>query len=135
MQFVFILRRQGCSLFEFFLLQSLRNNSLEAGAASTKCEKIPFPVCGRGCLIKKAEEECFDQEVESLVDIPKETCDLQPMKTCKFVTKLIPSLKPQKECTQVPSEVCNLEFTQAKKTLVPLRTEWCLDDEEEKQKL
>ena len=91
-------------------------------------------MCGRGCLIKKAEEECFDQEVESLVDIPEETCDLQPMKTCKFVTKLIPSLKPQEECTKVPSEVCNLEFTQAKKTLVPLRTEWCLDDEEEKQK-
>ena len=107
----------------------VQDNSVdESNMASTQCQKLPFDVCGRGCMTKEMEEECFDEDVESLVDVPQETCDLQPMKTCKLATKLIPSLRPQEECTQVPSEVCNLEFSEPKKMLVPLRTEWCLDE-------
>ena len=94
--------------------------------ASTKCQKIPFDVCGRGCVIKEGEEQCFNQEIDSLVDVPEEFCDLQPLKTCKIVTKLVPSLKPQEECTNVPSEICHLEFV-PQKIFVPLKTEWCYD--------
>ena len=94
---------------------------------STKCEKLPFDVCGQGCVIVEGEEECEEEEAESLLEVPEETCDLVPMKTCKLVTKLIPSLKPQEECVSVPNEVCSLVFSQPKKIMVPLKTEWCLD--------
>ena len=95
--------------------------------SDTKCQKIPFDVCGRGCAIKEGEEECVDRELASTVQMPEETCDLHPMKTCRLVTKLVPSLKPQEECTIVPNEVCNLNFSSPKKILVPLQTEWCLN--------
>ena len=44
----------------------------------------------------------------------------------KVVTKLVPSLKPQEECTMVPRQVCSLEFSTPSKVLVPLQTKWCL---------
>ena len=39
----------------------------------------------------------------------KEICDLNPQKTCRFVTKLVPKLEPVRECTVVPKETCRLE--------------------------
>ena len=36
----------------------------------------------------------------------KEICDLNPQKTCRFVTKLVPKLEPVRECTVVPKETC-----------------------------
>ena len=94
---------------------------------STKCEKLPFDVCGQGCVSREGEEECEEEVAESLVEVPEETCDLMPMKTCRLVTKLVPSLKPQEECVSVPREVCSLVFSHPKKIMVPLKTEWCLD--------
>ena len=76
------------------------------------------------------EEECVNEEAETLEDVPEETCDLNPQKTCRLVTKLVPSLKPKQECTTVPQETCSLRFTQPKRLSKPLRTEWCLDEEE-----
>ena len=78
----------------------------------------------------EGEEECEEEEAESLVEVPEETCDLMPMKTCRLVTKLVPSLRPKQECTTVPQETCTLKFTQPKRVEKPLQTEWCLDEEE-----
>ena len=78
-------------------------------------------------------EKCVDEETETLEDVPEETCDLQPMKTCRLVTKLVPSLDPKEECTTVPKETCNLRFSQPSLERKPLRTEWCLDEEGESQ--
>jgi hypothetical protein len=96
----------------------------------TKCEKLPIEICGRGCITEEQAQECHNKEVDTLVDVPEETCDLNPQKTCRLVTKLVPSLKPKKECTTVPQETCNLKFTQPERKQKPLRTEWCLDEEE-----
>ena len=71
---------------------------------------------------------CLSQNVDTLVDVPEETCDLNPQKTCRLVTKLVPSLSPTQECTTVPQETCNLKFSQPERTKKPLRTEWCLDE-------
>ena len=46
-------------------------------------------------LIQEGPEECHDKKVDTLVDVPEETCDLNPQKTCRLVTKLVPSLKPK----------------------------------------
>ncbi len=94
----------------------------------TKCEKLPVEICGRGCESREGAEECHDKKITSLVDVPEEVCDLNPQKTCRLQTKLVPSLKPEHECTIVPQEICNLKFTTPKLKKKPLLTKWCLDE-------
>jgi hypothetical protein len=96
----------------------------------TACEKLPVEICGAGCTYEEGAEECHDKTIASLVDVPEEQCDLNPQKTCRFVTKLVPKLSPKHECTIVPKETCVLKFTQPKQVPVPLKTRWCLDPTE-----
>ena len=84
-------------------------------------------ICGAGCVTEEGPEECHDKTITSLIDVPEEVCDLNPQKTCRFQTKLVPKLKPAHECTIIPREVCNLKFTQPQEVEKPLKTKWCLD--------
>ena len=93
----------------------------------TSCEKLPVEICGAGCVTTEGPEECHDKTITSLIDVPEEVCDLNPQKTCKFQTKLVPKLKPAHECTTIPREVCNLKFSSPKPVDKPLKTKWCLD--------
>ncbi len=93
----------------------------------TSCEKLPVEICGAGCISEEGPEECHDKTITSLVDVPEEQCDLNPQQTCRFQTKLVPSLSPTHECTIVPQEICNLKFTQPQAVDRPLITRWCLD--------
>merc|ERR1711881_407697 len=93
----------------------------------TACEKLPIEICGAGCTFEEGEEECHDKVIVSLVDVPEEVCDLNPQKTCRFITKLVPKLKPEHQCTIVPKETCTLKFTQPQQVDKPLLTRWCLD--------
>jgi len=93
----------------------------------TACEKLPVEICGAGCAFEEGEEECHDKVLTSLVDVPEEVCDLNPQKICKFITKLVPKLSPEHQCTIVPKETCFLKFTQPKQVPKPLLTKWCLD--------
>ena len=68
--------------------------------------------------------------VDTVVDVPQEYCDIIPHKTCSQATRLVPQLKPTKECTMVPSEVCTMNYSNKKMVDKPLRTEWCLDQNE-----
>jgi len=45
----------------------------------------------------------------------------------RFVTKLVPKLTPEHQCTIVPQETCNLRFSQPQQVPKPLQTRWCLD--------
>ena len=94
----------------------------------TGCEKLPVEICGAGCAFEEGEEECHDKVLTSLVDVPEEVCDLNPQKICKFITKLVPKLSPEHQCTIVPKETCFLKFTQPKQVPKPLLTKWCLDN-------
>ena len=93
----------------------------------TKCEKLPVEICGAGCITEEGPEECHDKSITSLLDVPEEVCDLNPQKTCRFQTKLVPRLKPEHECTIIPQETCNLKFSNPQQVDKPLRTKWCLD--------
>ena len=93
----------------------------------TSCEKLPVEICGAGCTFEEGEEECHDKVLTSLVDVPEEVCDLNPQKICKFITKLVPKLKPEHQCTIVPKETCTLKFNTPKQVPKPLLTKWCLD--------
>merc|ERR1719295_1835905 len=94
----------------------------------TGCEKLPVEICGAGCVYEEGGEECHDKGLQSLVDVPEEVCDLNPQKTCRLQTKLVPRLTPKHECTRVPREVCSLRFRTPKRVSKPLLTKWCLDD-------
>ena len=94
----------------------------------TSCEKLPIEICGAGCTFEEGPEECHDKVIASLIDVPEEICDLNPQKTCRLVTKLVPRLKPQHQCTTFPQEICSLRFTTPRQVKKPLITKWCLDD-------
>merc|ERR1712061_328068 len=96
----------------------------------TKCEKLPVEICGRGCTTTEGDEECHNKKVTSLLDVPEEVCDLNPQKTCRLQTRLVPSLKPEHECTIIPQEICNLKFSNPEQVDQPLKTKWCLDPSE-----
>ena len=93
----------------------------------TSCEKLPVKICGAGCVTEEGPEECHDKTITNLVDVPEEVCDLNPQKTCRFQTKLVPKLSPKHECTIIPQETCNLKFTQPQQVEKPLKTRWCQD--------
>ena len=113
----------------------------------TSCEKLPVEICGAGCVTEEGPEECHDKTITSLIDVPEEVCDLNPQKTCRFQTKLVPRLKPTHECTIIPRETCNLKFSNPEQVRLlqtfffhdslphllfvqvekPLKTKWCLD--------
>ena len=96
----------------------------------TKCEKLPTELCGAGCSFEEGPEECHDKTVVSVVEQPEEVCDLNPQKTCRYATKLVPKLMPKHECTIVPKETCLLKFTTPQQIKTPLLTKWCLDPAE-----
>jgi hypothetical protein len=39
-------------------------------------------------------------------DKPTEECTIEPQRTCRHVTKLVPKLTPTEECVDVPKEIC-----------------------------
>merc|ERR1711936_617261 len=94
----------------------------------TGCEKLPVEICGAGCTFEEGQEECHDKVLTSLVDVPEEVCDLNPQKTCRFITKLVPQLKPIHQCTIVPQEVCQMKFSSPQQIKKPMITKWCLDE-------
>merc|ERR1719327_2327066 len=74
---------------------------------SEGCTKEPRELCApAGCGFKQGPEECYEKTQTVVQDAPKEQCTLEPQRTCKHVTKLVPKLEPTEECVDVPKEVC-----------------------------
>ena len=117
----------------------------------TKCERLPVKICGKGCVTQPGEEECHEKEVWNLkispaqyffyflmlifhfqidvmIDLPEEICDLNPQKNCRMATKMVPKLTPEHECTQIPQEVCHMSYGPPTVVTKPLKAEWCLDE-------
>ena len=86
-------------------------------------------VCGAGCRTTEGAEECREEEVDTLQEVPQEICDIIPHKICQPVTRLVPALKPSQECAMVPSEVCSINYGNKRVVEKPLKTEWCLDQD------
>ena len=62
--------------------------------ADTACEKLPIEICGAGCTYEDGEEECHDKVVTTVISVPEEVCDLNPQRSCRLSTKLVPKLEP-----------------------------------------
>jgi len=98
----------------------------------TGCTKEPREICApSGCGFKEGEEECFDKTQTIVQDAPKEQCTLEPQRTCKHVTKLVPKLEPTEECVDVPKEVCTRSRTNPRKVKKPVVKKWCYVPSEE----
>lgn len=92
----------------------------------TECKKVPRELCGpSGCVLTPGPEECFDRKETIVQEVPEETCNLEPQRTCKHVTKLVPLLKPTEECVDIPKEVCSRSRTNPRKVQKPVVKKWC----------
>merc|ERR1712106_158649 len=98
----------------------------------TGCTKEPREICApAGCGFKKGTPECYDKDQTVVQDAPKEECTLEPQRTCKHVTKLVPKLSPTEECVDVPKEVCTRSRTNPRKVKKPVVKKWCYIPSEE----
>ena len=61
---------------------------------------------------------------------PVEECDLEPQKTCRHVTKLVPYLRAVEECVDVPQEVCGVSRVDPVKKKRPSIQWWCVDPDQ-----
>jgi len=98
----------------------------------TGCTKEPRELCApAGCGFTQGPEECYDKVQTVVQDAPKEECNLEPQRTCKHVTKLVPKLTPTEECVDVPKEVCTRSRTNPRKVKKPVIKKWCYIPSEE----
>merc|ERR1711981_1505269 len=74
---------------------SVSKKSVKKYTPITGCTKEPRELCApAGCGFTQGEEECYDKTQTVVQDAPKEQCSLEPKRTCKHVTKLVPKLSP-----------------------------------------
>merc|ERR1712116_63482 len=98
----------------------------------TGCTKEPRELCApAGCGFVPGDEVCYDKVQTVVQDAPKEQCTLEPQRTCKHVTKLVPKLEPTEECVDVPKEVCTRSRTNPRKVKKPVVKKWCYVPTEE----
>lgn len=92
----------------------------------TECMKNPREVCGPGpCPLEPAPEECREETKTVTQEVPEETCDLQPERVCKHITKMVPILKAQENCVDVPKEVCSRMRRNPRIIQRPIVKKWC----------
>ena len=71
--------------------------------------------------------ECHNKVKAVVVSKPQEECDLEPIRVCKHVTKMIPQLRAVKECVNVPKEVCGMSKVKPTKVTIPQIQNWCIN--------
>lgn len=92
----------------------------------TECKKVPFELCGPGaCPLEQGQEECQDKTQTVVQEVPEETCNLEPQRICKHVTKLVPHLKAIENCIDIPKEVCSRSRTNPRTVSKPIIKKWC----------
>lgn len=98
----------------------------------TSCKKVPKEACSpRGCGVKEGPVQCQDTVKTVLSDNPVEECDMEPLRTCKTVTKLVPRLDTVQDCVDVPKEVCARSKVNPRKVKKPSIQKWCFTPQNE----
>jgi len=88
----------------------------------TSCQKVPREMCyNKKCGVK----ECQDKVKTVVIDNPVEQCDMEPIRTCKHVTKLVPKLASAQDCIDVPKEICARSKVNPRKVKKPSIQKWC----------
>ena len=111
---------------------SLKSQPVDKIIPETECSKIGVEMCGpAGCGYYEGAEECSEEGQTVVFDKPVEVCTVEPKKNCKFITKLVPLLKENESCIDVPMEVCQKVKRNPKKVSHPVVKQWCYEVEEE----
>merc|ERR1712156_1202790 len=86
----------------------------------TGCNKEPTELCApAGCGFREGAEECHDVVKTHIQEKPEEECTLEPVKTCKHITRL------------VPKEICNRSKQNPRKVKKPIIKNWCYTPSED----
>ena len=90
------------------------------------CLLVPARI-SMGCVYKEGREECRDEVVAAVTEVPREVCDLLPHKTCHLATKLVPQLKPVPQCSSVPRQSCRVTHAPRRRRTRKVRSRWCIE--------
>merc|ERR1711936_925827 len=105
---------------------SLEKKLVKKYTPHTSCQKVPKEMCApKDCGIKEGPVQCQDKVKTVVVDNPIEECDMEPLRTCKHVTKLVPKLEPSQECVDVPKEICARSKVNPRRVKKPSIQKWC----------
>jgi len=100
--------------------------------AMTGCHKEPTELCApAGCGFVEGPEECHDVVKTHIQEKPEEECSLEPVRTCKHITRLVPKLVQVPECIDVPKEICTQNKVNPRKIKKPVIKNWCYTPTEE----
>merc|ERR1711976_768332 len=75
------------------------------------------------------DPECFEKTVENIVQVPEETCSLEPITECREETVSIPNLVPEEECRVIPKEVCQTVFLNSSPVTKTEVVKYCMNDD------
>merc|ERR1711890_191806 len=115
--------RQGCTVVK---------KKVTKYTTMTGCNKEPTELCAPvGCGFKEGVEECHDVVKTLVQEKPEEECTLEPVRTCKHITRLVPKLVEVPECVEVPKEICSRSRTNPRKVKKPIIKNWCYTPSEE----
>jgi len=105
---------------------TLEKKLVKKATPVTACVKEPRELCApRGCGFRNGTVECHDKVKTIVVDNPIESCEIEPQRTCKHVTKLVPRLAALEECVDVPKEICARSKNNPRKVKKPIIKKWC----------
>merc|ERR1740137_298101 len=114
---------------------SLEKKMVKKYTPQTACQKVPKEMCSpKGCGVKEGPVQCQDKVKTVIVDSPIEQCDMEPLRTCKHVTKLVPKLEPTQECVDVPKEICARSKVNPRRVKKPSIQKWCFTPEDKSGK-
>jgi predicted RNA binding protein with dsRBD fold (UPF0201 family) len=110
---------------------TLKKELVKKYTPETACYKEPRELCApRGCGYRNGAVECHAKIKTIVVDNPEETCEIEPQRVCKHVTKLVPRLVAVQECVEVPKEIC-ARSSNPYKIKKPIIKKWCYVPSEE----
>merc|ERR1719270_2312262 len=67
--------------------ENFRKNCVTKSSPETECKPVVLELCGPELEAVSGEEECFDEKQTVVQEVPEETCNLEPQRECKHVTK------------------------------------------------
>jgi len=105
---------------------SISKQKVNKYTPETSCHKEPREVCApEPCSFTNGTVQCHSEMKTVVVDHPVESCDMEPVRTCRHVTKQVPKLVPKEECSDVPKEICSRTRVNPQKRKRPVIKKWC----------
>jgi len=107
-------------------------NTTQAGTdlPTTRCGQVHRQICAQeSCSFVEGELECREATIENTIEVPEETCTMDPQVECKNVTASVPQLIPEEICRSVPKEVCQAVFLEPKTLKSTVMVKYCMNQD------